>query len=656
MNDCAVVRQMNDCAVVRQMNDCAVVRQVNDCAVVRQVNDCKAVRQKKKVMFHGLDMPVQHMPADSVHAASGFGPCSRISTSRCSISLTAGAGLMSPSQLVWTDMSDCLPARQPLCLKEHQLIITTYFFFPGQLEQNGSGGSSLWIQRASRSNTMCRRRNPPSSPADPCTPSPPPTLPTLLAGSVPAVVSPVCFCVWSCLPKMESSSVFPHKRSSRTKVFTPHKPEDAANPAANVKTVVRLKSYCGRGGACDAGTGGWEAASASRRQYSCRAVSRSCPCPCPSPINSIDLSQGSRGKSVPKGGGGGGGVADAAESRQIDDTSVCHRRLSTRGGREMTSFRRSLLVKEHSSSPSRTLRDQPICCRGLHPAVMSGSRGQSRRSKEPQRRAAIGRLSSHLVTPVIYAGEETGARPDCSVLRRQNSQLLSSTHLEDPARSRGSTFHHFIEPFSCERVKLQKAPLWRRAFLTEKYGIKTLLGFLGITRIMFLHRNQFSDVDSSAVVGAAEHLSSVLSFSVRKTGRHSRATKRKMKVGVHTTLTETHRGELVRSDLPQDRIYGQPPASRRPHGPAARQSQAALGSDPQDFLLCLSGNTFSPAVSVTAQQSAAAIFSGTKGNKGRTNCIKTLFCHHHSESPLCVPPALSVRPRNRYKTSAERIT
>lgn len=64
--------------------------------------------KKKKVMFHGLDMPVQHMPADSVHAASGFGPCSRISTSRCSISLTAGAGLMSPSQLVWTDMSDCL--------------------------------------------------------------------------------------------------------------------------------------------------------------------------------------------------------------------------------------------------------------------------------------------------------------------------------------------------------------------------------------------------------------------------------------------------------------------------------------------------------------------------------------------------------------------
>lgn len=35
---------------------------------------------------------------------------------------------------------------------------------------------------------------------------------------------------------------------------------------------------------------------------SCQPVSRSCPCPCPSPINCIDLSQGSRGKSVSIGG------------------------------------------------------------------------------------------------------------------------------------------------------------------------------------------------------------------------------------------------------------------------------------------------------------------------------------------------------------------
>lgn len=35
---------------------------------------------------------------------------------------------------------------------------------------------------------------------------------------------------------------------------------------------------------------------------SCRAVSRSCPCPCPSLINTIDLSLGSRGKSVSIGG------------------------------------------------------------------------------------------------------------------------------------------------------------------------------------------------------------------------------------------------------------------------------------------------------------------------------------------------------------------
>lgn len=32
--------------------------------------------------------------------------------------------------------------------------------------------------------------------------------------------------------------------------------------------------------------------------------------------------------------------------------------------------------------------------------------------------------------------------------------------------------------------------------------------------------------------------------------------KKKVKDDVHTTETKTHRGELVLSDLPQDRIYG----------------------------------------------------------------------------------------------------
>lgn len=54
-----------------------------------------------------------HACTDTVHAASGFGPCvlhvcSSVSVSRCGISLTTGAGSMSPSQLVWTDISNCL--------------------------------------------------------------------------------------------------------------------------------------------------------------------------------------------------------------------------------------------------------------------------------------------------------------------------------------------------------------------------------------------------------------------------------------------------------------------------------------------------------------------------------------------------------------------
>lgn len=32
--------------------------------------------------------------------------------------------------------------------------------------------------------------------------------------------------------------------------------------------------------------------------------------------------------------------------------------------------------------------------------------------------------------------------------------------------------------------------------------------------------------------------------------------KKGLKDDVHTTMTKTHRGELVLSDLPQDRIYG----------------------------------------------------------------------------------------------------
>lgn len=32
--------------------------------------------------------------------------------------------------------------------------------------------------------------------------------------------------------------------------------------------------------------------------------------------------------------------------------------------------------------------------------------------------------------------------------------------------------------------------------------------------------------------------------------------KRRLKDDVRTTMTKTHRGELVLSDLPQDRIYG----------------------------------------------------------------------------------------------------